>query len=82
MKNDSIRFSQLRRILEKIGFSEIRQKKRRRFEHSPSETIFLFRPYRSTDVVFPHDLVQVKSQLDWRGLLTPEDFDSMTKKPA
>jgi hypothetical protein len=83
MKPSSIRFGQLRRVLDDMGFSDVRQDAGWRFEHGASETVFLFRPYRPADPVYEHDLVMVRSQLDWRGLMTPEAFDdSLKKTPA
>jgi hypothetical protein len=83
MKPSSIRFTQLRHLLDDLGFSEVRQEAGWRFEHDPSETVFLFRPYRPGDPVYEHDLLLVRSQLDWRGLMPADQFDdSLKKTPA
>jgi hypothetical protein len=46
------------------------------FGHAESGTVFSFRRYRPQDRVSMMDLVGVRSQLDWRGLLSPEEFDA------
>jgi hypothetical protein len=77
MKTSHIRFKQLQRLLTALGFAEAREEAGWRFEHDESNTLFLFRPYRLTD------LFLVRSQLDARGLLTEDAFDeSLTKTPA
>ena len=83
MKTSSVRFGQLQRFLAQLGFSEDRDAHGWRFEHSSSNTVFLFRPYRPTDRVYEHDLFLMRSQLDGRGLMTAEAFnESLTKMPA
>ena len=83
MKLSQVRFVQLQRFLEQLGFSEGRDQQGWRFEHPSSNTVFLFRPYRPTDRVYEHDLFLVRSQLNGRGLITEEAFDeSLTKTPA
>jgi hypothetical protein len=83
MKKSSIRFGQLRRYLADMDFSEMREKAGWRFEHPGSKTVFLFRPYRPSDLVFEHDLFMVRSQLDGRGMVAAEAFaDSLEKTPA
>jgi hypothetical protein len=83
MKTSRIRFAQLQRLLEQMGFSEGRDQQGWRFEHLSSNTVFLFRPYRPTDRVYEHDLFLVRSQLNGRGLITEEAFnESLTKTPA
>ena len=63
MKNSQVRFTQLQRFLEGLGFTLARDQQGWRFEHAASQTIFLFRPYRLTDPVYEHDLFLVRSQL-------------------
>jgi len=83
MKTSQVRFAQLRSFLEQMGFSERHDQKGWRFEHSSSNALFLFRPYRPTDWVYEHDLFLVRSQLNGRGLMAEEAFDeSLTKTPA
>jgi len=83
MKTSQVRFAQLQRFLEQLGFSEGHDPQGWRFEHPSSNTVFLFRPYRPTDRVYEHDLFLVRSQLDGRGLMAEEAFhESLTKMPA
>jgi len=83
MKTSKISFSRLRQFLAGLGFKEVEQKPYWRFEHAPSETIFIFRPYRLREKVNMPDLFIVKSQLDWRGLVAADAFDdSLQKTPA
>jgi hypothetical protein len=83
MKTSPVRFAQLQKFLERIGFSGVRDQQGWRFEHFSSNTVFLFRPYRPADCVYEHDLFLVRSQLDGRGLMTEEAFtESLTKTPA
>src|SRR6266849_4036212 len=60
MKTSQVRFVQLQKLFGEMGFSEARDKDGWRFEHVPSNTVFLFRPYRPTDRVYEHDLVLVR----------------------
>ncbi len=82
MKTSQVRFEQLQRDLKQIGFAESRDPKGWRFEHSPSNTVFLFRPYRPSDWVYEHDLFLVHSQLQVRGLVAEEAFSDSPKTPA
>jgi hypothetical protein len=83
MKTSPIRFAQLQRFLERLGFSEEHDQKGWRFEHHSSNTVFLFRPYRPTNRVYEHDLFRIRSQLDARGFMTEDAFnESLTKTPA
>jgi hypothetical protein len=83
MKATTVRFAQLQRFLEQMGFSERHDQQGWRFEHSSTNTVFLFRPYRTTDPVYEHDLFLVRSQLNGRGLIAEEAFnESLTKTSA
>jgi hypothetical protein len=83
VNRSDVRFSQLQAFLERLGFSGARNKRGWRFEHGPSETIFVLRPYRRTERVFMPDLYGIRWQLDGRGLLSEQAFDeSLTKAPA
>lgn len=81
MKNDRIPFENLRKILLDIGFveSEIAGPYLL-FEHSPSETVLIFRQYQPGDGVSWHDLVTTRRQLDERGLLEASDFEALMHK--
>jgi hypothetical protein len=76
----TVPFAELRGLLVDLGFTESRQGKFWRFEHSPSGTVFEYRPYRARERVTAVDLHATRGQLDWRGLLAPEAFDDRLKK--
>jgi hypothetical protein len=83
IRKSTVRFGQLRSFLESLGFHAEREKAGWRFEHAPSGTVLLFRPYRANDFVYAMHLFQVRSALDWNGLVAAEAFDdSLTKTPA
>jgi hypothetical protein len=83
MKVSSVSFAQLRRLLVDLHFNESRTDSYWRFEHTPSETVFVFRPYASSDNVTVQDLASTRTHLDWRGLLSANAFDDlMMKAPA
>jgi hypothetical protein len=83
MKTSSVSFSDLRRLLLDLHFTERSTETYWRFEHAKSGTIFLFRPYAPDDNVTMPDLATTRMQLDWRGLLAADEFDdSLTKTPA
>jgi hypothetical protein len=83
MKTSQIRFVQLRRLLQQIGFTQDRDESGWRFENPVSNTVFLFRAYRPTDRVYEHDLFLVRSQLIARGLMSEDAFsESLAKTPA
>jgi len=83
MKRSTVRFSQLHQLLEGVGFQALKYERGWVFEHAPSGGKLLFRKYRPTEFVYPHDLVKVQSHLNWRGLMSPDAFDQMlTKTPA
>jgi hypothetical protein len=79
MKN-KIRFADLRRLLLDIGFREIARPTEVIFDHAPTDTLFVFRPYRPGDAVAEHNLIEVKDMLDARGLLAEESFDDQFRK--
>jgi hypothetical protein len=76
----TISFAELRQFLLELGFTLSKRGKFWFFEHTPSETTFLFRPYRSREKVTLVDIDSTRFHLDWRGLLTPEAFDDRLKK--
>jgi hypothetical protein len=79
MKND-INYGELRKLLLELGFSESVVKEGIVFRHEPSDTMFVFRLYRPTDAVASYNLIEVKSMLDARGLMTAETFDDQFRK--
>jgi hypothetical protein len=70
-------FAKLRSVLLDLGFAErVIDGKYLGFYHAESDTLFAFRRYRPQDKVSLADLVSVRKQLDWRGLLSEEAFDA------
>ena len=78
-----IRFSELRQLLLDLGFLEVSQSEQIVFGHKPSDTLFVFRPYRPADPVASYHLIDVKTMLDARGLLSADSFENhLRKAPA
>lgn len=71
-----VTYGELRRVLTGLGFQESSLPKGVSFEHAPSDTLFLFRPHQSSDLVTPAELFFVRKMLDERGLLEPETFEA------
>ena len=83
IKLSQISFAQLRRFLLDLGFTEVPAKRGRRLEHRPSNTLLVFRPYRLREKIHMPDLVRIKSDLDWWGLVPADSFDdTLQKAPA
>ena len=79
MKNNT-RFSELRQLLLEMGFAEVSGPEQIVFRHDPSNTLFVFRPYRPGDPVTTYNLIEVQSMLDSRGLMSAETFENQFKK--
>ncbi|HKI31407.1 MAG TPA: hypothetical protein VKA46_06040 [Gemmataceae bacterium] len=82
-------FSVLRKLLLDLGFEEkalpassVVPVPSIAFRDAESDTFFLFRAYRPQDKVSMADLVTVRKQLDWRGLLGEETFDTALRKAS
>jgi hypothetical protein len=70
-------FAKLRSLLLDLGFTKrVLEGKYLGFYHADSDTLFAFRLYRAQDKVSFADLVSVRKQLAWRGLLSEEAFDT------
>ena len=77
----SVTFTQLRKLLEGMGFQGSRQPTHLAFEHEPTNTVFLFRTYRANDPVTPANLAAVRRMLDERGLLPADQFEKAWDEP-
>jgi hypothetical protein len=75
-----IKFGELRQLLLEIGFREATARQQVVFRHDPSDTVFVFRPYRPSDPVASYNLIEVKNMLDSRGLMSAEAFENEFKK--
>ena len=80
-------FATMRKLLLDLGFVEKALPKSSdnpvpalAFGQADSDTLFVFRMYRPQDKVSMMDLTGVRSQLDWRGLLSREAFDAALLK--
>jgi hypothetical protein len=83
VKKSNVRFAQLRAFFDGMGFCAKREKEGWRIEHAATGTVFIFRPYRASDLVYAPDLFLIRSQLDARGMVAQESFDeSLTKALA
>jgi hypothetical protein len=83
MPANDISFAKLRALLLDLGFIErVVDGKYLGFYHAASDTIFAFHMYRPQDRVSAMDLVGVRKQLDWRGLLSEEAFDAALRKAS
>jgi hypothetical protein len=70
-------FAKLQSLLLDLGFAKrVIDGKYLGFFHGESDTLFAFRMYRPHDKVSLADLVSVRKQLAWRGLLSEEAFDA------
>jgi hypothetical protein len=78
-----IPFARLRKLQPDLGFVErVLDGKALGFYHPDSDTIFTFRLYPPQDNVSMLDLAGVRSQRDWRGLLSTEAFDTALRKAS
>jgi hypothetical protein len=76
-------FSRLRSVLLELGFVErLIDGTYVGFYHAGSDTLFAFRPYHPQDKVSLADLVSVRNQLAWRGLLSEEAFNASLCKAS
>jgi hypothetical protein len=83
MRGNDIPFSKLRALLLDLGFIErVVDGKYLGFYHADSDTLFAFHLYRPRERVTSMDLTGVRSQLDWRGLLSEEAFEAALRKAS
>jgi predicted RNA binding protein YcfA (HicA-like mRNA interferase family) len=76
-------YATLRKLLLDLGFVEkIVPGSHIIFGHAASKTVFVFRLYQPKDKVNLMDLVGVRKQLDWRGLLSEHAFDASLRKAS
>jgi hypothetical protein len=83
MKNSTISFAVLQRVLEGLGFVKKKvEGPQLVFEHAPSDTWFLFRAYKPRDKVTAADLIGVRKILDERGVLAAADLEALLHQPS
>jgi hypothetical protein len=78
MKNDQVPFERLRKVLLDLGFEEKAiPGPYLLFRHTSSGTLLPYRAYQPRDSVLWHDLVMTRKQLDARGLLDEDTFETL-----
>jgi hypothetical protein len=83
MSPNNLPFAKLRQLLLDLGFSaRVIDGKYHGFTHAESGCFFAFPLYRPQERVSNYDLVGVRSELDWRGLLSEEAFDAAMRKAS
>ncbi len=82
-------FPALRKLLLDLGFEEraapassVIPVPSLAFRDAKSGAFFVFPAYGPRDKVSMADLVTVRSQLDWRGLLSKDAFDAALRKAS
>jgi hypothetical protein len=75
-----IKFRDLRQLLLDLGFHEVSEPAQIIFAHKPSDTLFVFRSYRPGELVASYNLIDVKTMLDARGLMSADTFENQFKK--
>jgi hypothetical protein len=82
-------FAAIRKLLLELGFVEKTVEKTPVthvpaliFGHAESGTVFTFRKYRPRERVSNYDLLGIRSQLDWNGLLSEAAFDAALRKAS
>jgi hypothetical protein len=79
--SSNVPFARLRALLLDLGFTErVVDENYLGFYHAPSDCLFTFRMYRPQQKVSNADVLGVRSQLDWRGLLSEGEFDAALGK--
>jgi predicted RNA binding protein YcfA (HicA-like mRNA interferase family) len=83
MKNDSISFATLERVLEALGFVKGKVPGSHLFfKHPPSDTVFLFRLYKPQDEVSWWDRAGVRKLLIERGVVDEDTLDELLHQPS
>ena len=83
MRTSNLPFAALRRMLLDLDFEESTARTGALvFTHVPSDTVLLFRAYQPQEKVSWADVVSVRKQLDERGLLAADTFDSLLRKAS
>jgi hypothetical protein len=81
MKTKAIPFTELRRFLQDLGYTEKGTDTALVF-HRGKEDLLVFRRYGDQEAVEYGDLVSTRKFLDLRGLLDAADFDAFLDRAA
>ena len=73
--NKRVKFRELRKFLEGLGFQYTRQSDCVVFQHGASDTVQFLRLYRANEFVNPTDLARVQITLDYRGFVDRDEFE-------
>src|SRR5947209_1143012 len=79
MKRSDVSFAELRELLLELGFHETVEKARLVFTHPVGGTL-LFRRYRSNERVTLGDMLVVREQLEYNGVLDSAELDRLLHK--
>ena len=74
-KRPTITFGELHALLQRLGFAAKRTRKARVFQH-PRRGMFVYRLYRTDEMVEGHDITYTRNFLDLRGILEADEFDA------
>ena len=80
--SNKIKFSDLRRLLVGVGFTQVSTPVAVLIGHRASDTLFVFRPCKSNDPVENHDLYNVRKMLEARGFMSAESLENQFKKTS
>jgi hypothetical protein len=75
-KTQSIPFTELKTLIERVGFVEKRVPEGRVFKH-PEEGLLIYRRYGDHETVDMSDIVFTRKFLDMRGVMEADEFDAM-----
>src|SRR5258707_368300 len=78
----NIPFRELRQYLQDLGFTELVQPTHFRFDHSPSGSILILRPYLPGQTVSEFDLAVVRKTLVERGVVEEAALEHFLEKAA
>jgi hypothetical protein len=73
VKNSKVAFADLREVLLELGFAETREKDRLVYRHPAAGTLLL-RPYKVKDKVKLTDMLVVRQQLDYNGMIASDEL--------
>jgi hypothetical protein len=83
MHFSDIPFAKVRALLLGLGFDErVLEGKYLGFYHAGSDTLFAFRLYQPQDMVSAVDLIDIRKQLGWRGLMSEEAVEAFLCKAS
>ncbi len=83
MKISMVTFATLQHVLEGLGFVKTEVPRSHiYFEHTPSDSLLLFRLYRPREKVSDVDLIRVRKFLDEKGIIEPDALEELLHQPS